>query len=347
LISRTVLDDTVYKTDASILNAADRLIERVRGVPGVRGISIATNEPLGGSRYYMMKEGQTFAKPEDAPSVRRIAATASMFDVLRLAPIEGRVFGPSDVAGSLPVAVITKDVADRYFPGERPIGRRIQLGLKPKVPWWTIVGVVPKLMEGAHTENLDPETVYVPFVQSPDRGMSLLAWTTGDPLAAAPAVRRAIRDVDQDLPAYNVNSMAGRLYDQGWPFRIFGSLFFAFGVSALLMAVEGLYGVLAFTVRLRTSEIGVRMALGADGARIARMVVRQGMTVVGIGLVIGVLIGALISPLMSELFFNVTARDPFVYSVTITLLLTTGLMASLVPALRASRVDPLDALRES
>ena len=113
------------------------------------------------------------------------------------------------------------------------------------------------------------------------------------------------------------------------------------------MAVAGLYGVLAFTVRLRTSEIGVRMALGADGARIARMVVRQGMTVVGIGLVIGVSIGALVSPLMSELFFNVTARDPFVYSVTITLLVATGLVASLVPALRASRVDPLEALRES
>jgi ABC-type antimicrobial peptide transport system permease subunit len=258
------------------------------------------------------------------------------------------VLEASDVTGSLPVAVITKDIADRYFAGERPIGKRIRLGLKPKIPFWTIVGVVPTLFEGARTnDDNDNATAYVPLAQWPERNLTILASTSGDPLISAPGLRRAIRDLDPDLPTYQINSLAGRLYTQGWPFRVFGSLFFAFGISALLMAVAGLYGVLAFTVRLRTAEIGVRMALGADGRRIARMVLRQGMTVVGIGLAIGVSLGALASPLMSELFFNVTARDPMVYSITITLLLVTGIVASLVPALRASRVDPLNALRES
>jgi putative ABC transport system permease protein len=347
LVARMALDDVTYQADPAILALLDRLDARLRTVGGVRSIGVASAEPMGGPSYYMTKEGLTLAKPEDAPTVRRVAATPGMFEVLKLTAIDGRLFGPSDFASSLPVAVITKDAAEKYFAGERPIGKRIRLGLKPRVPWWTIVGVIPSLSSATATDERNPATVYVPMSQWPDRNLTLLAATTGDPMAAAPGVRRAVKDVDPDLATFQVNSMDGRLYLQAWPFRVFGSLFFAFGISALLMAVAGLYGVLAFTVRLRTAEIGVRMALGADGGRIARMVLRQGMTVVGIGLAIGVTLGALASPLMSELFFNVTARDPFVYSVTITLLLATGVIASLVPARRASRVDPLNALRES
>ena len=234
--------------------------------------------------YYLTKEGQTFPKPDDAPTVRRVAATVSMFDVLKLKAIEGRLLEAGDIAGALPVAVITKDFADKHFKGESPIGKRIKLGLKPKVPLWTIVGVVPQLLEVRSDRQQEYATAYVPLAQSPERGLSVLLSTTGDPLVSAPGLRKAVRDVDQDVATFNVDSLAGRLAQQGWPFRVFGSLFFAFGISALIMAVAGLYGVLAFTVRLRTSEIGVRMALGADGPRIAKMFVRQGMTVVLIGL---------------------------------------------------------------
>jgi len=338
----------VYKTDGAIQEVIDRLTVKLRGVAGVSGVSLATGEPPGGPRYFMTREGKTFEKPEDAPTVRRLAATPSMFEVLKLQAVDGRLFGPEDTAGALPVAIITQDLADRYFKGERAIGQRIKLGLKPKVPLWTIVGVVPQLLTGRRVDDQqDFATAYVPLAQSPERNLSLILATSGDPLVPAPGVRRAVRDVDQDLPTFRVDSLAGLLRQQGWPYRVFGSLFFAFGISALIMAVAGLYGVLAFTVRLRTSEIGVRMALGADGRRIARMFVRQGMTVVLIGLTIGVAIGATLSPLMSELFFNVTPRDPMVFGIAITMLLATGLAASLVPALRASRVDPLDALRES
>jgi len=348
LMARTTLDETSYSTDGKIQEFIDRLTVELRGVAGVRVASLASNEPPGGPFYYMTREGKTFEKPEDAPTVRRVAATASMFEVLKLQPLEGRLFGPGDIAGAEPVAVITKDLAEKHFKGESPIGKRVRLGLKPRVPWWTIVGVVPALMTGNRVDNEQNwATAYVPLSQSPERGLSVIAATTGDPLASAPGVRLAVRNVNQDVPTFQVNSLEGRLAQQGWPYRVFGSLFFAFGVSALIMAVAGLYGVLAFTVRLRTSEIGVRMALGADGPRIARMFVRQGMTVVLIGLAIGVAIGALLSPLMSELFFNVTPRDPMVYTIAITMLLATGLVASLVPALRAAKVDPLDALRES
>jgi putative ABC transport system permease protein len=211
-----------------------------------------------------------------------------------------------------------------------------------------VVGVVPELFTSRRVDS-DQEfaTAYVPLSQWPDRNLSILLATTGDPLAPANGVRRALREIDPDVPTFQVNSLAARLAQQGWPYRVFGSLFFAFGISALVMAVAGLYGVLAFTVRLRTSEIGVRMALGADGGRIARMFMRQGMTVVAIGMALGISIAALLSPMMGELFFNVTPRDPLVFTVTIALLVATGLVASFVPAKRAARVDPLAALRES
>ncbi len=347
LMARTMIDDQAYPGDAAVLDLVDRLTARLRGVPGVRQVAVATAEPLGGGRFYLTKEGQTFAKPEDAPTVRRIAATASFFDVLKLAPIEGRVLAESDRTGAPPVVVITADMAAKYFAGGRAVGQRIHLGKDPALPWWTIVGVVPQLVEASNADELDEATAFVPLAQAPDRGLTLFGATAGDPLIAAPGFRRALRDVDQDLPTFAVDSLAGRFYQQGWPFRVFGSLFLAFGISALVMAAAGLFGVLAFSVRMRTAEIGVRMALGADAGRIARMIVRQGMTVVGISLGLGVTIGGLVSPLMAALFFNVTPRDPLVFGVTIGVLLVTGLAASLVPALRAASIDPLEALRDS
>jgi putative ABC transport system permease protein len=346
LLARTEIDATRYATDDAVQALVDRLTVRLGGVPGVRQVAAANAEPLGGGRYYLFREGQTFAKPEDAPTVRRVAATPAVFDVLGLAPIDGRLLTEADVAGGERVAVVTRDVVARFFGGSRAVGERIRLGRDPHAPWWTIVGVVPQLIEAARTADVVIATAYVPLAQAPDRALTLLAATEGDPLGPAADVRRAVRDVDQDLPTFAVNSLAGRLHEQGWPFRVFGSLFLAFGIAALVMASAGLFGVLAYSVRLRTAEIGVRMALGADRGRIARMVVRQGMTVVGIGLALGVVLGAALSPLMAALFFNVTPRDPVVFGMTVGVLLATGLAASLAPALRAAAVDPLEALRE-
>jgi ABC-type antimicrobial peptide transport system permease subunit len=143
-----------------------------------------------------------------------------------------------------------------------------------------------------------------------------------------------------------VNNFATMLARRSWPFRVFGTLFMAFGGAALLMAAVGLSGVLSFGVKLRTQEIGVRIALGAGRRQVIGMIVRQGMLVVGIGLAIGLVLGVLAGPLMAALFFNVTATDPLVFGVTTTLLLATGLVASIVPARRAASVDPLVALRD-
>jgi putative ABC transport system permease protein len=242
--------------------------------------------------------------------------------------------------------VITQDFADRFFPGENPVGRKIRLGRNPAWPWWTIVGVVPRLASATGDDNTT-ETAFVPLTQAVDRNLTMVLSAGEAPINAAPGVRQAVRRLDQDLPVFGVDPFATLLYRRSWPFRIFGTLFMTFGVSALIMAAAGLYGVLAFGVRLRTQEIGVRMALGAGKSQVVRMVMRQGLLVVGIGLAIGLGIGYLAGPLMATLFFNVTATDPLVFGGTAAMLLATGIIASLIPALRAASVDPLVALREN
>jgi ABC-type antimicrobial peptide transport system permease subunit len=246
--------------------------------------------------------------------------------------------------------VITQDLADRYFPGRSPIGQQVRLTRNPDQPWWTIVGVVPRLQSaivgGPNTSGQTLETAFVPLAQAPDRNLTLLLSAGEAPLNATAGMRQAVRSVDQDLPIFQTDAFGDLLYRRSWPVRIFGSLFMAFGLSALLMASAGLYGVLAYGVRLRTQEIGVRMALGAGRQQVIRMILKQGLIVVGVGLTVGLGIGLLLGPAMSQLLFNVKPTDPLVFGTTLSLLLTTGIVASLVPAMRAASVDPLTALRQ-
>jgi predicted permease len=344
LLARTVLQADEYPDEASWRQTVDRLMERLRGVPGIRQASVASNEPGAGGLYYLTKDGQTFERPEDQPTVRRISATPEYFAALRLGATTGRVLGATDIAGTQPVTVITQDMADRYFPGENPLGQRIRLGRNPDWPWWTIVGVVPRLASASGTDSTT-DTAFVPYAQAPTSALVILV-AADEPLTVAPLIREVARAVDQDLPLFDVNNFATMLARRSWPFRVFGTLFMAFGGAALLMAAVGLYGVLSFGVKLRTQEIGVRIALGAGRRQVIGMIVRQGMLVVCIGLAIGLVLGVLAGPLMAALFFNVTATDPLVFGVTTTLLLATGLVASIVPARRAASVDPLVALRD-
>jgi putative ABC transport system permease protein len=346
LLARTTLAESSFPNDAALIEMVDRLEARLNTIGGIQSAAIGSAEPGAGGSYYLTKEGQPFPPPDDGPGVRRIAVTSRYFATEGMSATKGRLLNSGDRAGSLPVTVITQDFADRHYPGEDPIGKRVRLGRNPAWPWWTIVGVVPKLASAGGQGNTT-ETAFVPFGQAPDRNLTLLVAAGDSPINFASAVRTTVKAVDQDLPLFNIEGFATMLYRRAWPFRVFGSLFMTFGVSALVMAAAGLYGVLAFGVRLRTQEIGVRMALGAGRKQVVRMILRQGLTVVGIGLAMGLGIGFFLGPMMSALFFNVAPRDPAVFGGTLALLLLTGFVASLVPALRAASVDPLVALRES
>jgi putative ABC transport system permease protein len=223
------------------------------------------------------------------------------------------------------------------------LGRRLQFAAK-NAPWLEIVGVVPTLAQRTDGRQTI-ETIYLPFAQEPDRGFGIFARTAGDPLAVAPAVRTAVARGFHETPLVNINSLAGLFWRDGWRFRVFGGLFLAFGAAALVLAAAGLYGVMAFSVRRRTQEIGIRMALGADRRGVLGMVLWQGLWRVGLGIVLGLVPGYFVGGLMRELLAGVTAGDVVVHATAAATLLVAGLLATLVPALRASSVDPLTALR--
>jgi putative ABC transport system permease protein len=187
--------------------------------------------------------------------------------------------------------------------------------------------------------------VLVPIAQSAPRDLFFYVASGAPPATAGPAVRRAVTDLDPNLPIFDIKTLQAQYDLSNWPVRVFGGLFMTFGFAALLMAAAGLYGVMSFAVRRRTQEIGVRMALGADRRRIIRMVVRQGVWQVGVGVALGFGLGGLLGAQMNALLFRVAPWDPIVFGVTIAVLSTAGLLASIIPALRAASVDPLVALR--
>ncbi len=341
-------NESAYVGATARAQLAGRLETALAAVPGVRDVALANGTPenTGGGPFVI--EGQTYARPEDRPSTRRLNVSARFFDVLRIKVTRGRAFTSADVAGSLPVAIVSEDFARKYFPNGDALDRRLRFGSDAQAPLWTIVGVVPRLVaSGGPASRVaeQAEIVFVPLAQAPEGSLTVLASTAANPLALTTPVRRVLQTIDQDLALSAPNTLAGSYYQRTWAFRVFGTLFMSFGLAALVLAAAGLYGVLAFSVRRRTQEIGVRMALGADRRGILRMVIWQGMSRVGLGIVLGLVPAWWLAGLMQILLFDVTRTDPTVFATTIGALAGAGLLASVVPALRAASVDPLKALR--
>jgi predicted permease len=337
------LDERRYADLPAVRRAAEEMETQLSGVPGVRRVALATGVPGSGGAQAFSVEGATYARPEERPRAVQATATPGYFDVLGVEAREGRLFTPADTDGAPRVVVVDEGFAARHFGPGSALGRRIRFG-DEKQPWLTVVGVVPALAERQSADQV-VESAYLPFAQAPSRGFVILARTAGDPLAVGSTLRAAIARGFHDMPLASVNSLAGELWRRGWAFRLFGGLFLTFGAAALVLAAAGLYGVMAFTVRRRTQEIGVRMALGASQRSVLRMVLWQGLWRVAVGVVLGLVPGWYVGTFMQALLANVTPSDPTVHATTAATLLVTGTIATLVPALRASSVDPLTALR--
>jgi putative ABC transport system permease protein len=318
-------------------------------VPGVRRVALSSGLPGQSGTTALQIEGRTDASESERPSVQRLVVSPGFFDTLRVTPIRGRLLSRADTAEAPKVIVVDAALAAKFFPGEDPLGRRVILGSDAKAEPWTIVGVIPTLAAPQRQEQAVVEGVYVPMAQSPMRGAMVLASTTGSAETLTPGIRQAAREVDPDLPISPINgshAMATMLDQRNWPVRVFGGLFTSFGVAALLLASAGLYGVMAFSVRRRTQEIGVRLALGASRGSIVRMVVWEGLWRVALGIALGLVPAYFLGGLMEALFFRVTQGDPVVFGLTILALLLAGFTASAVPAVRAASVNPLIALKE-
>jgi putative ABC transport system permease protein len=244
---------------------------------------------------------------------------------------------------------VNESFAKRFFAGRDVLGQRFaeRTNRDSLGAWMTVVGVVPDLrMEGFGTERRNPWGYYAPVAQRDPSFMTIIVQAAGgDPLALTATVREAVRSLNPNLPIYNVDSMQGVIHQETWFYFVFGTLFIVFGGAALFMATVGLYGVLSFSVSRRTREMGIRMALGAKASDVIRLIVRQGGLQLGLGLGVGLLIALLLTKVIGILMFEVAPRDPPVFTLVVLIIAGVGLLASLIPARRATGVEPVTALR--
>ena len=331
------------------MNYFDTVLARVRAIPGVEGAGFTSNLPFTsrGNTNGFRIEGHPFAVGESPDALYR-ETTNDYLQMMHARLIEGRFFGADDRANSLPVVIINETFKKQYWPNESALGKRIETSGRDNAPWQTIIGVVADVRERGLEEDLKPG-VYLPVQQVPN-GWSvprqLAIRTAMDPLAIAKAAREAVWAVDRDQPISNIRTMDDivdlEVADHKQQTMLLGS----FAVLALVLASLGIYGVLSFAVTQRTREIGVRMALGAGSGHVTRMVVRQGLGLAALGMAIGAAAALVLTRSMSKLLVGVRPADPGIYAGVVLLLMAVAVAACYVPAARASRVDPIVALRE-
>jgi len=329
-----------YPTAAQRADLYERTLDALRAIPGVEIASATSRLPLapGNSARGLNIPGVPPNTPTDA---NYRTATPDYFRAMGIPLLSGRVFSDADREGRPPVAVVSASVAQRFWPDQDPIGKQFSID-DPKI---TIVGVVGDV----HAASLDAPvrpTVYVPYRQDAFPFMTFVMRTAADPTAIAGPIRQAIWQVDKEQPVGDVMTMDQRLSESLWRRRFGVTLLTAFGVVAVALAAIGLYGVLAFIVAQRRREIGVRMALGATAREVIVDVMGHGLRLAFVGVAIGIALAIAVTRLMQTLLYGTSATDAATFAAVATLLIVIAAGASALPALRASRLDPLVALRE-
>jgi len=329
---------------------ADGVLRNVAALPGMKSVAISTDVPLLGNPIFIMRfEGRPPVTVSQAPVANYFSVTPAFFETMGIRLTQGRFFNTRDVQESPLVGIVNQTLVDRYFPGENPIGKRLEIGFAVPPRWREIVGVVADVKVSGLDQNT-PVQVYTPFTQPGFVGaflpaITVLARTAQDPATIGSAMKSAILNVDRSQPIYAVQPMTD-IVSQSIAQRRFSLVLLGFFAgAALFLAAVGLYGVMSYVVTQRTAEIGIRMALGARPGQVLLLVQRQGMVLVLIGLAIGLVGGLLLTSLMSSLLFHVAPRDPFTLAAGAATLVVVSLLACYLPARRAARVDPLIALR--
>lgn len=323
-----------------------RLEADVARIPGAAATSLSTNLPgTGWSGGRVAVFGRTYRRAFDRPMVRLLSVTPGFFKTFEVAVVRGRAITDQDRAAALPVAVVNQRFADENFRNADPIGQRISLNAgDTAATWLTIVGVVPTLYSAGLGDPW-PAEVLTAFHQESHTSASVAIRTSADPSLVTPPLRAVVASLDRDLPVYAVTMMDRALAQLMWPMRIFGGLFIVFGVVALALGSIGLYAVLAFTVSRREREMGIRMALGAAAVDVVRLVVRGAAGQLALGVSLGVLLGILGAQAGRAALYGVRPTDPATIAVVIATLAVTGFAACIVPAMRATRSDPVRSLR--
>jgi putative ABC transport system permease protein len=348
LTVRLALGGSQYMEPARVIGFYDELLGRVQQIPGVASAAAASDillpELANSARVTI--EGRATTPAEEAIEVPIDAVTPGFFRTFGTPLLRGRDFAATDTEESTLVAIINETMARRFWPDTDPIGKRYRYGTGPdnQSPWRTVVGVVADARRSGVEQEARPST-FLPHRQRPSPAMTLLVRTTADPLALVSAVRREVREIDPNQPMAEIATLEALLSERLAQRRFNAVLLGVFSALALLLAIVGVYGVIAYMVNQSTREIGIRMALGARSVDVLRLVLRQVSTLVLLGIGIGVATALVLSRTLSGMLFGTSPTDPATY-VGIALLLTvTALIASYLPARRATRVDPMIALR--
>jgi putative ABC transport system permease protein len=344
----TQLPPAKYKDDSEKIAFFTAACERIARLPGVVSVGATSRIPFGGNWATGSFNVEGYQPPKGQPGpwgdLRLI--TPGLLETLRAPLIKGRVFTDADRDGSPPVVVVDEEAARRFWRGGDPIGKRITFEdpSQADAKWITVVGLV------GHTahEGLDAEhrvQLYFPFAQRPQAQMTFAVRTAGDPAGIVNAVRGAIREVDSDQPLSDVATMDSLMDRTVGQRRLSMTLLATFAVLAMALAALGIYGVMAFDVTRRSQEIGVRMALGAARRDVLGMVLRQGLAMAAIGVGVGLVAAAGLTRVLQSQLFGIERSDPMTFASVAAGLLAVAVLATVLPALKATRVDPISALR--
>lgn len=330
-----------YDTRAKYLAFYDEVLEKAQALPGVQQAALASVLPLSGDNDMNFEiEGRPRpASPADEPVTWYRLVSANYFDTLGMTIRGGRGFQPREAA---PVVVVNETMARKFFPGESALGRRIRFG--EDGPWFTIVGIVGDARVRGAREAPRIET-FIPYWQLTEARMWVVVKTAGDPVLLTAPLKAAVSSIDRNVPVQNVTTLARIVGESLEGPRFFGLLASGFAALALVLAAVGIYGVMAYVVAQRTTEIGVRMALGATGREVFGLVVRDGLTLTGLGIALGVAGSLAVGSWLTSLLFGVSPGDPWTLAAMSLVLLLVAGAACVVPARRATRVDPMVALR--
>jgi putative ABC transport system permease protein len=341
------LSPTTYNDAERASDFYRRLVTQVQSLPGVQSVSFGTNQPLSGSAGSdpFAIEGRKL-DPTNLTAAGWQLVGASYLKTLGIPLVKGRDFTPEDMqSGAPPVAVINERMAARYWPNEDPIGRRITLGLpRPDNPWITIVGIAKDVPHRALDSKPEPDW-YASRLVAPQRHRYLFVRSALPAATLTAAIRNTVATIDPHQPLTSVKTMEQVISTTTAPRRFNAFLLGAFAAIALALAALGIYSVISYSITLRTQEIGIRMALGANRPAILRMVLQKGIVLTLTGAAIGLAGAFALTRWMSSLLFGVSASDPATYLIVLLVALGAALLACSIPARRATRVDPLVALR--
>jgi putative ABC transport system permease protein len=350
-----------YQTQQQVNNFHEELLRRLRQLPGVKSAALASSLPMAEptSDRFFVADG--YHPPQGAAysSEAQAYVVGDYLRTMEIPLLRGRYLADSDTADSPLAVVVSRTLAERYWPGQDPIGKRIKWGVdaNSRLPWMTVVGEVADTKQGA-LDSRNWNQVYQPLLQFPaswgdaaeklgvhGQNMRIALRTAGDPKLVGNAIERTVWSLDPQLAVSHLRTMEEAISESEAPRRFNTTVLSAFALGAVLLAVLGIYGVIAFSVAQRTQEIAVRMALGAQPARVLRLVLSSGAKLAGLGCVIGLAGAAAVTRLVQAMLFETSSFDPLVFGTGIGLVLLLAALASFVPARRAASIEPMEALR--